>query len=278
MLTRGRVLLGAFDDVGSAVGFFNRVASTPIDVARTRWYATRQAFLAASPPAIRTALMPIDQAQRATIEAMLSAPLFAGSLASKRWRLAMLPLGSLIVAQPMLNLARIEALRSRVEANPLEAFFPMTTTLDVATETGAGSIITLLSSRGELTVSGAQLGREPDNGAIEIVLRVEPRPNYVSALDDDGVFVLRNGHHRLVAAWQGGLRAVPCVLVQGSVEALTTRMQDGLPPSSLRRARPPLLADLADEGPMSVEVDLRPKRYALRIAAQHDVVYGDPSA
>lgn len=276
MLTSGRILLGAFDDVETAVAFVERVALTPAEVARVRWPVARAAFLAA-PPVIAAPVMAIDPTQRAMIEDVLSAPLFAGSLAAKRWQLMMLPLDSLVIAQPMLNLARIDALRSRVEANPLEAFFPVTTTLDVATRTGAGPTITLLSSRGELTVSGAQLRREPDNGAIEILLRVEPRPNYVSALHDGGVYVLRNGHHRIAAAWRNGLAAVPCVIVEGSMEALAARMRNGLPPSALRRARPPVLSDLADEGPMSIEVVLRPKEYALNIFAQQEVLFADPS-
>jgi hypothetical protein len=53
-------------------------------------------------------------------------------------------------------------------------------------------------------------------------------------------------------------------------------MRNGLPASSLRHARPPLLSDLADEGPMSIEVDLRPKKYGLRVIVQHDVLYDDP--
>lgn len=272
MLTRGRILLGAFDDIERAAAFVARVASTPVEAARTRWPAAREAFLA-GPPARREPPAPLDAATRASLEAVLSAPLFAGSLAAKNWRLAMLPLDALVIAQPMVNLARVEALRPRVEANAIEAFFPTTTTLDVATETGAGPTISLVSSRGELSVSGAQLRREPDNGAIEVVFRVEPRPNYVSALDDDGVLVLRNGHHRAAAAARGGLHAVPCVVVEGSLEALAARMQNGLPLSSLRGARPPLLADLADAGPMSIEVDLRPKQHALRIGAQHEVLY-----
>lgn len=242
-------------------------------MARARWPVARQAFLEA-PPVTRRQLEPLDVSTRATLEAILAAPLFAGSLASRRWQLAMLPLDTLVVAQPMVNLTRVDALRPRIEKNALEAFFPMTTTLDVAPETSPGPTFSFVSSRGELTVFGAQVRREPENGAIEVVFRVEPRPNYVSALHDGGVFVLRNGYHRAVAAWRIGLRAIPCVIVEGSLEALSARMQNGVPIASLLSRRPPLLFDFADDGPMTLELELRPKQHALRLAAQHDVVYG----
>jgi hypothetical protein len=272
MLSRGRVLLGAFDDAERAVAFIERVSTARAGLVRENHAKARQAFRAA-PPVERVAPEPLDDVSAAKIEDILRAPLFAQSLGSKRWRLARVPLDALIVVQPLVNLTRVETLAPRVTADPIGTFFPMSTALDVSADAAKGPVISFTSSRGELTVSGAQVRRQPDDGAIEVVFRIEPRPNYVSVLDDGGRLVLRNGHHRVVAAWFSGLRAIPAVVVDGSIDALAARMTSPLSPAELRRDRPPLLVDLASRGAMSLDIDLRAKRHALCLRAQHDTTY-----
>jgi hypothetical protein len=85
--------------------------------------------------------------------------------------------------------------------------------------------------------------------------------------------LLRNGHHRLFAAWRSGLRTVPCVVVEGEAAALASRIGDGFPAAALGGERPPRFADLADGGPACVDVELRPKRYTLHLRAEREVVY-----
>jgi hypothetical protein len=272
MLNQGRVLLGAFNDVEQAVAFVERVSTTPGEIVRARWPEARRAFTEA-PPIARLPPAPLDERTSRALADILEAPLFARALASKRWRAALVAIDALVVPQPLLNLTRVEALVPRVRKDLTEALFPTTTVLDVTPDTRNASNISFVSSRGELTVSSASLRRLPESGAIEVTFRIEPRPNYVSVLEEGGTLVLRNGHHRVVAARASGLRSIPCVLVAGSIEALAGRMTGALPAAQLRRERPPCIADLAAEGPTSLDVDLRPKQHALRLTTQREVVY-----
>lgn len=270
---RGRVLLGAFDDIEIAIDFVRRVAITPESTIRDKWPRARNNFLAAPCPSFCTSEC-LDSSSKSSIQSILEAPLFARTLASKKWCLASIALDSLVISQPMLNLDRLDLLRQRVQQDVIAAFFPVTTAIDVDVKTASGPTVTLTSSRGELTVSDAQLSREPGNGAIDLTLKIEPRPNYVSALDQSGLHVLRNGHHRMAAAWQSGLRSAPCVLVEGSIEDLAERMKTGLPVASFH-SRPPLLRDLAEPGSMTIEVDLRTKEHRLEIGVRNEVSYSD---
>jgi len=273
MLRRGRILLGAFPEPESAVEFVERVSTLPSDIARKAWAAARAAFMSAPP--ISTQLpVALNAEDHHFLEKVLQAPLFAHALSGKKWRLATMSLEAVVVTQPLVDLERVDVLATRVASDPLATLFPTSTALDVATRTNSGPAISFLSSRGELTISDASMRRLPDNGALELILRIEPRPNYVSVLESQGQLILRNGHHRLIAAWGAGMRSVPCVIVHDTIEALTVRMRHALPTSVLIGPRPPLLSHLAEGSLMTLDVDLRPEQHALRVTTDRQVQYG----
>ncbi|HKS24810.1 MAG TPA: hypothetical protein VJZ76_18590 [Thermoanaerobaculia bacterium] len=270
MLNRGRLLLGAFYDCERAVDFAVRVAVVDVDDVRRRWRAAREAFLAspAPPPVAPEAL---DETARAEVEEILAAPLFRTALDGKPWSLAAVDALSVATLQPVVNLGRVAVMRERLAASALlPILFPSTTELDVEPETGGGPTVSFLSSRGELAVSGAQIHRATDTAPIELTFRIEPRPNYVSVLAADDRLVLRNGHHRLLAACAGGARTLPMVVVEGSVDALAAHI-DGLPPRTGVRAA--MLADFLEPSAAALDVELRPKRYALRLRVERETLY-----
>lgn len=270
MLNRGRFLLGAFDDGERAAQFAARIAVVDADEVRRRWSAARAHFLASpAPPPARTAA--VDAATRQAVEQILAAPLFRAALDGRRWSLASVDAASVATLQPVVNLDRVAVMHERIAAHGLvPMLFPSTTELDVEPESGAGPTVSFLSSRGELAVSGAEIRRPSDTAPIELTFRIEPRPNYVSVLDAGGRLVLRNGHHRLLALCANGAGAVPMVVVDGSLDALATHI-DGLPIPGEGRAA--TLADFLAPSPASLDLELRPKRYALRLRVERETLY-----
>lgn len=129
-LNQGRVLLGAFSDLERAVEFVGRVSTTAEDVVRARWPDARRAFVDAPvihPEPARRAFVnapvihpepapPLDENVRAEVEEVLRAPLFASSLATKRWRIEAIAVDALAVAQPLVNLTRVETISTCVRA------------------------------------------------------------------------------------------------------------------------------------------------------------------
>jgi len=272
MLNRGRLLLGAFDDPDRAATFALRVAEVDADDVRKRWAAARDHFLA-SPAPPSCAGGPLDDHTRAAVEQILAAPLFQIALGTRPWHLARAQILSVATLQPVVNLDRVAVMRQRLEADgAIPILFPTTTELDVQPETAEGPTVLFISSRGELAVSGAQIHRSSDTAPIELTFRIEPRPNYISVLATGSRWILRNGHHRLVAACLSGHQDVPIVVVEGDVGALAARV-DGLPPVAAEGARQATLADFLAPSAATLDVALRPKRYALRIRVERETLY-----
>ncbi len=272
MLNPGRLLLGAFDDREHAVAFAQRVAIIEPKVVRARWAAARDYFLASSAPApVETA--PLDDATRGTVEEILSAPLFQSTLGERPWSLASVHAPSITALQPVVNLGRVAVMSDRLGGGDIiPILFPVTTALDVEPETAEGPTVSFISSRGELAVSGAEIRRANETAPIELTFRIEPRPNYVSVLAAGEQLVLRNGHHRLIAACQSGHAAVPMIVVEGNVETLAARI-DGLPPVTKTGVRAATLSDFLAPTEATIDVELRPKRYALRLRVERETVY-----
>jgi hypothetical protein len=271
VLNRGRLLLGAFDDVERAVAFARRVAVIEADEVRELWGPARENFLGSPAPAPASP-KPLDDETRKAVEEILAAPLFSSTLAQRPWSLSSLHIGSTVTLQPIINLDRVAVMRRRIEADgTLAILFPITTAIDVEREVADGPIVSFISSRGELEVSGAEINRLTDTAPIELTFRIEPRPNYVSVLDASGRYILRNGHHRLIAASNSGACQIPMVVVRGSVDALADRI-DGLPLAKDGR-RAGTLADFLPHSLAAVDVLLKPKRYALRLHVERETLY-----
>lgn len=274
MLTHGEILLGAFDS-GEAADAFLRPLALPCAAAEGfahRWAEARRAFLDAPDAGDIPPSEPDPQA-RAAVEQRLEASFYREALADKHWSLADVRLDSLAVFQPMVVRERVDVFASRYSGNLLDTLYPLTTQLDVGVRATDGPGVILFSSRGELAVSGARVRR--DESALEVVVRVEPRPNYASALRVGDRLLLRNGYHRLCAAWRAGVRTTPLVVIDGDFDRLSARMSAGFPVTSLKGARPPRLSDLAGGGPATLTVALRPRRYEITVRAERNVVYED---
>jgi hypothetical protein len=190
----------------------------------------------------------------------MQAPLFQASLKGKRWRIGCVAVECLLVAQPMIDLDRACVMASKLTDGVVPTFFPTETAIEVSAEARDGPAIALMAPRSELAITHAEIKRPTATGAIEVVFRVEPRPNYVTVLESNGTFVVRNGTHRLYAAWQAGLRDVPCVLVEGDVAELVGDRWDRFPVRTICGDSPPRLVDFTLEE-VCVEVPLRSRRF-----------------
>ncbi len=271
MLNRGRLLLGAFDDCDRAVAFALRVAEVDAGDVRDRWAAAREHFLASPSPA-PCAAGPLDDETRVAVEEILAAPLFRATLGERPWSLARAHILSAVTLQPLINLGRVAVMRERFAAgDAIPILFPTTTELDVQPETAEGPTVSFISSRGELAVSGAEIHRPAETAPIELTFRIEPRPNYVSVLAAGDRWILRNGHHRLIAAWESGNADVPIVVMEGRIDALAARI-DGLQPVA-DDGRAATLADFLMPSTATFDVALRPKRYALRLRVERETLY-----
>lgn len=274
MLTHGVVLIGAFDSEEAAATFLRPLVScdSAVEDLLSRWAEARRAFLDAPDAGDVPALEPDPQA-RAAVERRLERSLYRESLADKRWSIEDVRLDSLVVFQPMVIRERVDAFGSRCTDDLLDTLFPLSTELDVGMRAAEGPGVTLVSSRGELAVSGVCVRRD-GGGALEVVVRIEPRPNYASALRAGDRLLLRNGYHRLCAAWRAGVRTAPLVVIEGDFDGLTARMRAGFSAALLRDARPPRLSDLTDGG-STITVVLRTRRYETTVRAARNVVYED---
>ena len=275
MAERGRLLIGAFEDAEHAGRFASRVAFIPQERILEQWPQARAAFLGTPrgtvPPA--TSLEPATV--RELTERLESAPLLCSSLKGHQWRISNVPLADLVTAQPHVNLSRVEMMMDRIKEGLVPLMFPTDTAVQVKTEAADGPTISFISDRRELTFTAARVQRLEGSGAIEVVMRIEPRPNYVSVVDSRGRLFVRNGNHRLVAAWRAGLREVACVVIEGDVSKLFEERWNKLSVAALLFERSPRLSDLADCASGCIEVDLRPRRFVTRVRAEQLSNYGD---
>jgi|SRR2546426_2907877 len=275
MPDHGRLLLGAFGNADAAVGFANRLAIAAAAQVRTQWPRARQAFVAHrnGQPAPSVGALSSETLLLLTNQA--DAPLFRASVDGRHWRFATVSLAALITTQPLVNLARLEVMRQHLRNGLLPLLFPAFSALEVKAEATDGPTVALIANRGDLIVSAAEVRQSSESGPIEILFRVEPKPNYATVLHCEDRLIVRNGNHRLVVAWQAGLRSVPCVLIEGDMHEFADQRWDRFPVESLRSDHPPRLKDLAAPGGACLEVALRLRQFVTRVRAEQSTKYED---
>lgn len=270
-MLHGQVLLGAFEAPEAAVEFLSPIARDFIeaDIAR-RWTAARREFLDAPDPGVVRPVTTESSDYAEVAKRILRSS--RDSLAEKRWSIIDFPLDALIAFQPMVVCERVEMFRDRLAGDVLDVLYPASTEIDVGVHAVDGPGISLVSSRGELAVSGARVQRDR-SGALEVIVRVEPRPNYVSALRMGDRWVLRNGYHRLCAVWRSGARTAPLVVIEAGSEQVPSRLRGGFSAAVIGAERPPRLRDLAEVSGATFTVPLRKRHYEITVRAARTVHY-----
>lgn len=274
-MDRGRLLIGAFSDADRAAAFAGKVAFIRPELVVEEWPGARKAFLSSPRYASEARPAELDAATLGALTERMATALFRSSINEHQWRLENVSLAALLTAQPHVNLSRVALMAERLGDGLVPLMFPTDTALNVKAEASEGPTISFMSDRRELTFTGAQVRRLDGSGAIEIVMRIEPRPNYISVVACEGRLFVRNGNHRLVAAWQAGLREVPCVLIEGEVSKLFEQRWNRLPVDSLLSSRPPRITDLTECGGATIEVDLKPRRFVTRVRGEQHSSCGE---
>lgn len=264
---RGRLLLGAFESADAAVQFAAHVRVVDVSCIRESWRAARDAFLA-TPVEQTEPWGVLDPELVGEAAERMRAPLFQAALDGKRWEVRAACVASLRVVQPLVRLGWLDKMSAKISQDIVGTLFPLETSLPVAAQKRDGGAI-ILTDRPELAVSSVSLRQDGATGALEVTLRVEPRPNYVSATTLAGAVVLRNGHHRLLAAMRAGFACVPCVVVDAPVPSRAYR----LPTEVVTSTRPPVLADFAREWAATIEVVLRPRHFATIICSKQQTIH-----
>jgi hypothetical protein len=270
---QGRFLLGGYSDPQHAVALLAHISSMETGTVLAGWAQARDAFLresscpapAASVPASNTCLH---------VEELLSRPLFKKSLDGRRWRIAEVTIESLIVQQPIVSTHRTELFSLRLREDLVATMFPTETSMEVAVDTSQAPTIGLISNRGELGISAASIKR--DVGAFEICYRVEPRPNYVSILECEGALIVRNGHHRLLAALQMGINKAPAVVVEGALDLVTSVKWNRFPRDIIMGSHPPRLCHFLNGSGAYIHLPLRPRRFVTTFLTEQRSSFADP--
>jgi len=268
---RGRLLLGAFPTAEQAVAFAERVSAVPATEIEQRWSPAREAFLTS----VNVGAYDHEEADEAAttlqaLEQALRAPLFRASVEDRSWRIVSVNLESLVTSQPLIQLDRVAALERRLsEQNLLRTLFPGRGSVDPHVEVPGGAAIALVTERADLAVSKIEARQTDLTGSIDVTFRLEPRPNYLTVLRLGSTLVVRNGNHRLVAAWRHARRRVPCVLIDTDDQSWNQR-PDRFPPNILQAHRLPRIADLVKPNAASIDIELEPRRFVTLISAdQH---------
>jgi hypothetical protein len=256
----GCFLLGAYCDPQDATALLACISSANAASVLERWGEAREAFLTTpSPPAPIASRLSDDRCCQ--VEELLSRPLFKKSLDGRRWRIAEVTIDALIVQQPIVSAHRTSLFSSRISDDLVATMFPTETSMEVAVDTSKAPAIGLVSSRGELGVSAAFVKRDAASGALEISFRVEPRPNYVSILDCNGSLIVRNGHHRLLAALQMGIKKAPAVVVEGALDLAPSGKWNRFPREVVTGSCPPRLYHFLDSSRSCLDLPLWPRRF-----------------
>jgi hypothetical protein len=262
------LLLGAFPTAEAAGAFADRVSATPAAEVLRLWPRAREAFLsdvdgAGAPPEAEA-----DPETLEALEEALDAPLFRASVEGHSWRVASVALESLVTSQPLVQLARVDALARRIgEEGLLPILFPPRSAVAARVEAPGGASLALVTERADLVVSKIEARQAQATEPIEVVFRLEPRPNYLTVLRLGSRLVVRNGNHRLVGAWSRGLRRVPCVLVDEDEESVAER-PDRFPPDALLGHRVPRIVDLVEPSAATTDVELAPRRHVTVFRAE----------
>ena len=265
---RGRLLLGAFPTAEAAVAFADRVSAAPAAEVARLWSRAREAFLSSANGAVEPQEADADAGTLETLAEALDASLFRSSVEGRSWRVASVAVESLATSQPLVQLARVAALSRRMgEDGLLRMLFPSRGSVDARVEAPGGASIALVTERADLAVSKIEARQADATGPIEVVFRLEPRPNYLTVLRLGTRLVVRNGNHRLVAAWSRGVRRVPCVLLDADEESFAER-PDRFAPDALRGRRAPRIVDLVEPSDASVDIELAPRKHVTVFRAE----------
>lgn len=268
---RGRLLLGAFASPAEAARFASRFGPAVVSAVERRWPQARAAFVDGAGPG-GAAVEELDRATHDAAADALDLPLLRASLSGRRWRLAKVPLRSLVAQQPLVDMTHVQRMRDRLAMGLLPSLFATDAAVEVNVDVLPGPTIALRSTGGETAVSGAHV-HQPDGRGLDLVLHLEPRPNYVSVLHAGDALTVRNGHHRLVAARRAGLDSIPCVVVDADGPAVAGDRPDRFVRAVLTARRPPRVADFDDGSGACIDVELPRRRVTTLVRVEQRVTY-----
>jgi hypothetical protein len=266
----GRLLLGAFPTAEDAVAYVKRVSPVSEDEIEERWPQAREAFLTSNDSVVEREETTADPATLDALDAALRAPIFQASVQGHSWRVATVELDSLVTAQPLIQLERVAALERRLkEETLLSILFPKSASVEAHVQAPGGAAIALVTERAELAVSKIEARQSDAAGSIDVVFRLEPRPNYLTVLKFDFNLVVRNGNHRLAALCGRALGRLPCVLIEADHGTWEPR-PDRFAPSVLKAPRVPRISDLIEASDASLDIELRPRQLVTLIRAEQN--------
>jgi hypothetical protein len=168
-----------------------------------------------------------------------------------QYRVCLVPVHLLITPQWYLNLDFVESLRQRAPRpddlqGALAFAFSEGVELDDFWYTN-GALAISTSSVGQPRINRVE-GRRISPHEIEVVVRVQSRPNYLEVSKVGSRLIVVNGIHRAAAMAQAGFDRIPCLLSQ--VSALSEILPGGLgmipEPQLMQHERPPYITDYFD--------------------------------
>ncbi len=127
-----------------------------------------------------------------------------------------------------------------------------------------GRAVTITSLNPNLRVHGLQANLGPTGGSVTFL--IGPGSPYVTVVELDGRFFLRDGHHRAVALTAAGITVVPAIVVAGTSYADAATVPGLFGPGVSLGDRPPMVADFLDERVSTAGVR-RPLRKITRLSA-----------
>jgi hypothetical protein len=168
------------------------------------------------------------------------------------YRACLVPVHLLLTPQWYVNLDFVETLRQQAPrpddlVGAVRFAFSEGSELDDLWLTGAALAIST-HSIGQPRIHTVE-GRRISPHEVEVVVRVQSRPNYLEVAKIGSRFVIVNGIHRAAAFLQAGFDRIPCLLGQYDAlgEAFPQRALGMIPEAHLMgEGRPPYLADYFD--------------------------------
>jgi hypothetical protein len=195
------------------------------------------------------------------------------------FRVGLVPAHQLIPSQWFVNLDYVEALQARapspddLEGGLAFAFAEGTELEDYWLTKGAIAIA--MGAVGAPAISQPE-GRRISPYTVEVVVRVQTRPNYLQVLKIGSRLVVANGTHRAAALMRAGWERIPCILSQarGMFEGMFERGGFGLIPEFrvVEHPRPPYLADCFD-AETAPRFRQRSVFQVVRVTPQVDMMY-----
>ncbi len=233
-------------------------------------------LMVAASASVSVNLDPLPAALRHRGEELRSQPMYA------RWyqgfaeyRVMQVPVHQLITPQWFADLDYIENLKQHApKPGDLEA------ALDFVFDEGptlpepclSGSGVAFRATHQRIQAVLPPIFRPSGNGGYEVVVRVEPIPNYLQVAKMGARLVIANGVHRATALMQAGWDRIPCLVRDArSLADLGLANQPGILPEAilLHDPRPPYLSDLFDPS-IAPRFHQRSSEQVLRVIPQVD--------